>query len=78
MSRECNSTAESRFDVNVSRELQLEPREIVNTAHCMLYFVSICFIILLVLRLLLTITLFRPANLYTFCVADTHFDLKVR
>ncbi len=57
MSRECNSTAESTYDVNVSHELQLEPGDIVNTANCMLCFVSKCFIILLVLPLLFTITL---------------------
>ncbi len=68
MSRECNSTAESTFDVNVSRELQLElePGDIVNTAHClrsMLCFISKCFIILLVLPPLFTITLLHILHL---------------
>ncbi len=35
MSREYNYTAESTFDVNVSHELELEPGDIVNTAHCL-------------------------------------------
>ncbi len=59
------TTAESKFDVNVPRELQLQlkPGEMVNTAHRMLCFVSKCFIILLVLPPLFTITLLHILHL---------------
>ncbi len=63
MSRECNSTAESTFDVNVSRKLQLEAGDIVNTEHCMLCFVSKYLIKLLVLPPLFTITLLHILHL---------------
>ncbi len=58
------TTAESIFDVNVSREsqLQLEPGDIVNTVHSMC-FVSKCFTILLVLLPLFTITLLHILHL---------------
>ncbi len=55
VSCECNSTAESTFDVNVSREWSRET--IVNTAHCLRYvcIVSKCFTITLLHILHLTL-----------------------